>query len=587
MNDISQKREKARKLYNTNRLPDALRLYTELCHSHPDAESHFMLGMISSLYSNHALSEKHFLEAIKYDPNSDSAWSQLGTTQATLGKYETAVNSLRNAITLNPNNSNALNNLGNIYRELGKISEAEACYRASIKLNKKDSIALNNLANIYLTQCDYDKAEMFYKEAIKHNKTYFDAYYNLGVTHQSKGDYKLALNYYKRAQKLNPNNFQPQSAIANLYEKQGNYSKSLEYIEPLINRNIITTDIADTFSKICIKKKEYDRGIDAIKRCLAANISPINEQALRFSLGDIYDKKEMYDEAFIEYSSANNMRPYNYNKEAIEQYFNNIKNTFINLGSEPKSTSGNLSKKPVFILGMPRSGTSLIEQILSSHSKVTGAGELPYIGAFTNQLSSSSNFPNSITTIAQDRLYEISNSYLQKIEALDKYSMHITDKMPHNFLYIGFIRMLFPSCKIIHCLRDPLDVCLSIYFHNFNQNHPYSDNLKNLGHYYNQYRDLMNTWHNLYDNFIIDISYEDLLGDPVLYINKILDHLGLTWEDNCLKFNESRRTVSTPSYEQVKQPLYKTSMHRWHNYSSHIDDLINSINNQYLLADNS
>ena len=584
INHILQKREKARRLFNVNKLQEALNLYTEICTTNPDVESHYMLGIIYSLSANYLLAEKHFLEAIKYNPGSDAAWSQLGATQAAAGKYEVAEVSLNKSISLNSKNTQALNNLGNVYREMGKLHEAEACYRNSIKINKRDFIALNNLANIYLSQCNYDKAEKFYKEAIKFNKSYFDAYYNLGTTYQSKGEYKLALNYYRRAQKINPDNIQPRSAIANLYEKQGNYEKSLEYIEPLLKNQMITPDIADTYSKICIKKKSYDKGIDTIRACLNKKFPPINEQALRFSLGDILDKKGLYDEAFTEYYTANNMRPYNYDKAESEHYFDAIIDTFSQLGKHPNPTSGNPSNKPVFIVGMPRSGTTLIEQILSSHSQVAGAGELPYIVDIVNQLSSNTYYPNNIKNLAQDQLYTFSKSYITKIETYNKQALHITDKMPHNFLYIGFIRMLLPECKIIHCLRDPLDVCLSIYFHNFNQNHPYSDKLDNLGHYYNQYRKLMKNWHALYDKVILDISYEEVLAHPEQNIKTILSHIDLEWEDNCLNFHKSERTVSTPSYEQVRQPLYKTSVQRWSNYSKHIGDLKSSIDPEYLLA---
>ena len=150
-------------------------------------------------------------------------------------------------------------------------------------------------------------------------------------------------------------------------------------------------------------------------------------------------------------------------------------------------------------------------------------------------------------------------------------------------MYVGFIHMLFPNSKIVHCLRNPMDVCLSIYFHNFNQNHPYSDNLGNLGHYYNQYRYLMDFWHDRYGDMILDVSYERLLTEPESTTRELLQHLGLEWQDNCLKFYENRRTVSTPSYAQVTQPLYTSSRERWINYESHVDELRLSLDDRFLI----
>ncbi len=576
---------RAKSFFNKKDFNNASRIYTELCRETRDAECFYMMSVIYGRSENYPATEQYSTQAIRLNPQYELAWNQLGIAQAAQGKYDAAIASFNKTLELNPKNTQALNNSGNLYRELGNFNAAESCYKKSLELDRKNHITFNNIANIYLTQCRYDRAESYYKKAIKLNKDYFDAYYNLGATYQGQGNHKQAVKYYKRAQKIRPEDIAPQSAMANSYEKQGEYSKAHELITPLLSRNIVTPDIAEIYAKICIKNKDYDNGISVIKKCFSQRLNPINEQALHFDLGDIYDKKLSYDDAFKEYSIANNMRPYQYNRGSTENSFNHIKSAFIQADQEHDIISNNQSKTPVFIVGMPRSGTSLIEQILSSHSEVCGAGELPYIGKISEQSfteNKSLQYPDNIKYLTPKKLDQLSDIYLKKLKRHGDGSNYITDKMPHNFLYIGFIRKLFPECKIIHCLRNPLDVCLSIYFHNFNQNHPYSDNLNNLGHYYNQYRSLMEFWHNQYNDLIVDISYEDLLSSPEQNSKKLIQHIGLEWQDSCLKYYENKRTVNTPSYAQVTQPIYKSSMERWRNYAAHIGDLKTAIDDKYL-----
>ena len=579
-----QKKQQAKSFLNKKDLLRAGNILLEVCRDSPDAESHLLLAQVYTHASNFILSEQQAKLALQFNPEYAQAWNQLGIVQEAQGNHTHAITSFNKSIEINPKYTQSFINLGNIHRELGNQSEAEASYKKALKLDKNNFITLNNIANIYLSQCQYDKAERHYIRAIKLNKNYFDAYYNLGATYQCKGDHKLAINYYKRAQKLSPENSQPQAAIANSYEKQGKYDRALEHLTPLIAKNIITPDIADTYSKICLKNKDYDKGISVISQCLATRLNPIHEQTLRFCLGDLLDKKGSFHDAFKEYATANTMRPYEYDKTKSKDFFNYIKHVFSVADNEQDYVSENLSNTPIFIIGMPRSGTSLIEQILSSHSKVCGAGELPYMGEIAEQLACKGNltYPENIKQLTSKKLTELAGIYLTKLKQHGDGSNYISDKMPHNFLYVGLIRRLFPYCKIIHCLRSPLDICISIYFHNFNNNHPYSDSLDSLGHYYNQYRELMSFWHEQYPDLIIDVAYEDLISNTEVNIRRMLQHVGLEWQDNCLKYYENKRTVSTPSYAQVTQPLYTSSMERWLNYETHVDELKAAIDDSYL-----
>lgn len=587
----NQQKTQVRSLINKGDFTSANRLLMNLCQVSPDAESLYLLGLVRWQMRDFAMAENFMKQAVNLQSSSDANWQGLGMSQVSLGKYADAITSFNQCLVINPKNVQAMNSLGNIYRETGKIDHAEQYFKNALKIQPNNAETLSFLGNIYLGKCLYDEAIKCYKKSIKKNPNYIDAHFNIGCAYQGLGQHEIAINHYRHAKKLNPAATQPVTAIANSLEKQGKNEEALKQINPLIKDNILTADIVSTYAKICVNTKQYADGIDISNRFLqttnATAVSPILEQETRFSLGDLYNKVAEYEKAFQQYKIANEMRPYNYDRAAMEAYFESIKRAFPLDKTKQLPASSNQQKTPIFILGMPRSGTSLIEQILASHNEVSGAGELPYITDIANQINPNcggiSGYPGAIENINNQFLNKQSKKYINLLGKHGGKSNYITDKMPHNFLYIGLIKMLFPNSKIIHCLRDPLDICLSIYFHNFNSNHPYSDKLENLGHYYNLYRELMSHWNDYTGDDIFEISYEALLSEPEPRVREMLNFLDIEWQDNCMKFYENKRTVSTPSYTQVRQPLYKSSMKRWMNYENNIAQLKKSICEDYLL----
>ena len=230
---------------------------------------------------------------------------------------------------------------------------------------------------------------------------------------------------------------------------------------------------------------------------------------------------------------------------------------------------------------MPRSGTTLIEQILASHPEVYGAGELGLIISATDSLPSRLGsmlvYPECMASIDQRHLDQIADQYLRQISALSSNAARITDKMPHNFLHLGFIELLFPNARVIHCVREPLDTCLSCYFTDFGDKHAFSRNLSDLGRYYRQYQRLMKHWRKVLNIPIIDISYEALVEDQIALSQKMIEFCDLDWDDQCIDFYQTDRVVTTASYDQVRQPLYKTSVQRWKNYQEFIDPLMEEL----------
>ena len=268
---------------------------------------------------------------------------------------------------------------------------------------------------------------------------------------------------------------------------------------------------------------------------------------------------------------------YNINNEI--QLFKNIKKFF---NSSKINQIKNENKKLIFILGMPRSGTSLIEQILSSHEKVFGAGELDYLNRIIKKkflINNNSFNKKNIDSYKNKDFEECQKEYFDYLNIFQQKEKYLVDKTPLNFRWIGFILKFFPNSKIIHCSRNPMDICWSNYknyFASFNLNFTY--NLNNLGKFYNLYHDLMNHWNNLFSDKIYHIKYENLINNSETEIKKLLQFCELNWDQKCLKFYENKRKVSTASVVQVRKPIYKSSVAKWKSYTKSLEELKKIIN---------
>jgi hypothetical protein len=224
---------------------------------------------------------------------------------------------------------------------------------------------------------------------------------------------------------------------------------------------------------------------------------------------------------------------------------------------------------------MPRSGTSLVEQILSTHPGVYGAGELTAIDQFARHLGDATGdaYPQSALHLDQATIDAAARQYLAALQDLAPSAIRVTDKMPGNFLHLGLIQLLFPGARVIHCRRDPLDTCLSCYFQQFNQGQTFSYDLSDLGHHYRQYQRLMRHWQSVISLPMLDVHYEDLVADQEAMSRKMLEFCGLDWTDECMRFYESKRYVATASYDQVRQPIYHKSVGRWRHYERYLGPL--------------
>ena len=300
---------------------------------------------------------------------------------------------------------------------------------------------------------------------------------------------------------------------------------------------------------------------------------------LHYELGRLYDRKNAFDAAFRHFTLGNELKGQSRRFDASEhaQYIDALIQTYNShfMSQAPRPTIR--SQRPVFIIGMPRSGTSVIEQILASHPAVHGGGELLTMNSIVknlpDELGSLAPYPLCLTKLTQVNVDQLSQRYLDHLQTLSSDAVRVTDKMPTNFLHLGLINILFPEARVIHCLRDPLDTCLSCYFQNFGPWDSYTQDLRSLGAFYREYQRLMVHWRTVLDIAILDIQYEDLVADQEGVSRKMTAFCGLEWDERCLRFYDSKRAVSSASHDQVRQPIYRRSVGRWKNYRDYLGPL--------------
>ena len=397
-----------------------------------------------------------------------------------------------------------------------------------------------------------------------------------------EGLIELAISHSATAYELAPNHPETIAARAYVLEAAGDLDAAWELLQKFLSRSAPTPKVAALFARMSPRFKQQGKALELVQHCLQGKHSPRGQAGLHFAAASLLDAMERYDEAFAHAQRANELKRQRFDAEAIEREFDAriAYYTREQIRALPKATYRTV--RPIFIVGMPRSGTSLVEQILATHSQVHGAGEVDLIkrvvqGAAAMLCRNGETYPNCLDGLSIDIANGLAQIYLEPLASLNRSVHQITDKMPLNFMYIGLIALLFPDARIIHCRRDPLDNCLSCYMANFAGANQFAFDLRHLGRFYRQYEKLMAHWKKVIDVPILDVSYEEMVGDMPGQTRRLLEFLDLPWEERCLNFHETRRSVSTASVEQVRRPIYKSSVGRWKNYEKHLGRLMEAL----------
>jgi len=436
---------------------------------------------------------------------------------------------------------------------------------------KKDAIEQLKAGVKLQTSGRFAEAEKIYLKMIEQDPENFDALQLQGLIHLEKNEHEHAIHLIEKAIKLQPNAAAFHHNISGIYRVLGR----LKEAETGFRRALeLKPDYGEAYQGLAemVKFKEGDPLLGQVRAQLASkNLDKAQSCYLHFTAGKILDDIGEYEQAFEHYKKANKAASRSFSPEAFHQQVKDSLYVFSKERVEQLKGVGNKSARPVFIVGMPRSGTSLVEQILASHSKVYGAGELNDIKIIATEASKLSRlkspYPNYLPGLTPNRYTELGASYLRRLEHIAGGDAdRVIDKHPLNFMFVGLIFLLFPNAKVIHTQRNPLDTCLSCFFQNFTKGQDYSFDLGVLACFYNDYKRLMSHWRQLFGDRILHVEYEQLLKDQEYETHRLLSYSQLDFEEACLEFHQSSRVVKTASFLQVRQPLYHTSVNRWQNY---------------------
>lgn len=584
----------------------------------PDQEAHFLMGSVHGQLGQFDRAIHHYRQAAALAPATALPQLALGKAYARTGQLAEAEAAFKNCLTLQPEHTAALLELARIYLQKNRSPEAEQLVLRAQEIEPESEDALLLLGKIHFirhkpelaknclsrvlgsnpdnaeahyqlgcllyNQGQVDEAEHHLVTALQLNPDYLDAHRDLGYLHLSMNRTQDALRAFEYVLSIQPYNLDAIAGMAKLLDQSGELQKARDLLLPHIRSGAMHVDIGIAFANICHHSGECELAVEHLQKLLkSGQNAAISSEKIHFALGKLFDRLENYDMAFSHFKTANDLKPDTFNHiEHIACIDKLIRfcdwNFFV---QSPRSTQ--TSDRPIFIVGMPRSGTTLTEQILASHPDVYGAGEIITFPNIIMQLPTSTRsglpYPDNLKVLTTESLDSLAAGYLQELAKLNNTTRRITDKTLVNFLYLGLISLMFPKARIIHCIRDPRDTCLSIYFQNFDESHNYATRLENLGVYYNQYKRIMQHWKSLLDIPILEVRYEELVGNQEAVSRQLIEFAGLEWDERVLRFYDSKRSVVTASYDQVRQKIYTRSTRRWKNYESHIEPLVKALGN--------
>ena len=471
--------------------------------------------------------------------------------------------------------STLLNLMGASAAQLGKLDEAVLAFQKALLIKPNDAQAYYNMGNALKDQEKLEEAIDAYRKALSIKPDYADAYVNMGNVLTDQEKLEDAIEAYNGALSNEPDNAEAYYNIGNALKDQEKLGEAIEAYDKALS---VKPDYADAhFNLSLIKKYEEDDDqiIQAQKLYELENLSKDARCSLAFSLAKMYEDVGKLDQAFSYLFEGNALRKnlLNYSINQDIEFFKRLKETQPHfLINSIKIKESSIKTNPIFILGMPRSGTSLVEQIISSHAKVLGAGELKYISKFGEKLAVD---PTSINVSA---ISEFRQKYLSEVSKLSYEKNFVTDKMPQNFHFIPLICAAFPEAKIVHIKRSAAATCWSNYKQYFSaEGLGYSYDLKDVVSYYTLYIDLMDLWQSEYTDRIYNLNYEELTANQESETRKLIDNLGLDWDEACLSPHKNRRIVRTASQQQVKKKVYQGSSEAWRKYEPYLNGAFNSL----------
>jgi tetratricopeptide (TPR) repeat protein len=492
------------------------------------------------------------------------------------GAYTEAIDIFERLLEIDPRHAIALNNLGAALSKLSQYQQAEKYFRAAVKERPDFADAYSNLGMVSRWRGYFDDSEKSLRTALKLNPSHLDARTNLGMTLALLNRFREAKSQFNKVLKRRPRDAEALFGMGQIASMEGRFDESEKTFRRALQirpKMPVAWAALSSFRKMTPSDAAWLRSVEEIA---ASEIPPMEAATLHFAMGKYHDDIGQFAQAFENYREANELlKPIaeNYDRAARTAFVDEL----VRLHSREKmaavrgATSG--SMKPVFVVGMMRSGTSLTEQIIASHPMAAGAGELEYWSTVMRDHEAAIRQESFLTDEPAKK--SVAEAYLRALENVSGTASRVVDKAPINSDYLGVIHSVFPNARIIYMKRDPIDVCLSSYFQNFSLAQSFTLDLSDMAHYYEQHHRLISHWRTvLPKGTILDVPYEELLTDQEGWTRKILDFIDLEWDSRCLDFHTTERPIVTASFWQARQKIYTTSVQRWRNYEKFVGPLL-------------
>jgi tetratricopeptide (TPR) repeat protein len=556
--------------------------------------------------------------ALQLLPGFAAALNNLGSIQRARKDKAGAIARYRQILALQPQHLEALNNLGAVLTEDEQYEEAVTTLRTALQLKPTYAEAHSNLGNAFVAMEEYDKATAAYSEALRLRPEYAEAYQGLARVWQEQDRLEEAEAAAEKALELSPQKPEIIALLASIYTNQGctdkamqAYDEALALDDSLLRAHIGKGTLLMEIGQLEAAEQSHLRALaidpDSLPARVAltqvrktrvgdSNLAELEKTAqdidgmsrnkamsLHFALGKCYDDTGDSDKAFPHFLAACRLKrsQIQYQRADTESLVSQLIAFFDAGRIRQLGGGGHGSTVPVFVLGMPRSGTTLTEQIIASHPEVFGAGELPDLLAVahsTDVPDQNLYYPRSLADCDSNDMTRLGRQYVDGLLQRSSGSSRITDKMPSNFFAVGLIHLMLPRAKIIHIMRNPVDTCISGFSKMYNRGQLYSYDLGELGHYYRQYARLMDHWrHVLPAGSMLELQYEDLVANSEAQARRLIDYCELEWNDICLDFHNTKRSIRTASVTQVRQPIYQSSVLRWKRYEQYLQPLLEEL----------
>ena len=508
-----------------------------------------------------------------FENNEDYGLLYKGVRHLHASRYRKAEDAFKKVLIEDENNIDALRFMGILAFKSGNHDIAEAMLTKALKLDPTYSLVWANLAQVFSVTGQLDKAKKSFKNILNMEPKNGLIWAEYGTVLTKLANYQEGKDAYLKALDFKPNSPRVHLSLGHVYKTMGEIDKSINSYKNTISQNNLSGEAYWSLANL----KTYSFSENEIKdmeETLNSDMSDIERSQMHFALGKAYEEMNDFDKSFKNYFEGNKVKKdlVKYSSRDTTEKTKKILEFFSQENIQNLSKSSTNDQDPIFVLGMPRSGSTLVDQIISSHSKVDGTQELPNIIKIAAELNADekSNYPEVLKELDDMHLSDLGKNYIQETAWARDNAPFFIDKMPNNFIHIGLIKTILPNAKIIDTRRDPMDTCFSCFKQFFARGQLFTYSLEDLGNYYSDYIKAMNHWHNVYGKDIYTVHYDNVINKTEETIRELIDYCNLPFEQECLEFYKSSRPVKTPSAEQVRQPIYKSGLNYWKNYEKHL-----------------